>query len=44
LLRAFGSVKGVEQASLDELMQAPGMNPKLAQQLWQIFHLAPPAQ
>jgi excinuclease ABC subunit C len=44
LLRAFGSVKGVEQASLDELMQAPGMNPKLAQKLWQIFHLAPPAQ
>ncbi len=44
LLRAFGSVKGVEQASLDELMQAPGMNPKLAQQLWQLFHPAPPTQ
>jgi excinuclease ABC subunit C len=44
LLRAFGSVKGVEQASLDELMQAPGMNPKLAQQLWQLFHPAPPMQ
>jgi excinuclease ABC subunit C len=44
LLRAFGSVKGVEQASLDELMQVPGMNPKLAQQLWQLFHPAPPLQ
>ncbi|HEX6175058.1 MAG TPA: excinuclease ABC subunit UvrC [Candidatus Binatia bacterium] len=44
LLRAFGSVKGVEQASLDELMQIPGMNPKLAQQLWQVFHSAPSPQ
>ena len=35
LLRAFGSMKGVEQASLDELMQIPSMNEKLAQQLWQ---------
>jgi excinuclease ABC subunit C len=44
LLRAFGSVKGVEQASLDELMQIPGMNPKVAQQLWQVFHSAPSPQ
>ncbi|HEX7227352.1 MAG TPA: excinuclease ABC subunit UvrC, partial [Candidatus Binatia bacterium] len=44
LLRAFGSVKGVEQASLNELVQIPGMNPKLAQQLWQVFHSAPSPQ
>jgi excinuclease ABC subunit C len=44
LLRAFGSVKGVEQASVDELMQVSGMNPKIAQQLWQVFHSAPSPQ
>ena len=41
LLRAFGSMKGVEQASLDELLQVPTMNEKVAQQLWQMFHPAP---
>jgi excinuclease UvrABC nuclease subunit len=44
LLRAFGSVKGVEQASVDELMQVSGMNRKIAQQLWQVFHSAPSPQ
>jgi excinuclease ABC subunit C len=44
LLRAFGSVKGVEQASVDELMRVSGMNPKIAQQLWQVFHSAPSPQ
>jgi excinuclease ABC subunit C len=44
LLRAFGSVKGVEQASVDELMQVSGMNPKIAQQLWQVLHSAPSPQ
>ena len=44
LLRTFGSMKGVEQASLDELRQIPSMNEKLAQQLWQMFHPVPPPQ
>jgi excinuclease ABC subunit C len=44
LLRTFGSMKGVEQASLDELRQIPSMNEKLAQQLWQMFHPVPPLQ
>jgi excinuclease ABC subunit C len=44
LLRAFGSVKGVEQASVDELMRVSGMNPKIAQQLWHVFHSAPSPQ
>jgi excinuclease ABC subunit C len=44
LLRTFGSMKGVENASLDELRQIPSMNEKLAQQLWQMFHPVPPPQ
>ena len=33
LLRAFGSVKRIEAASLDELLKVPSMNEKLAQQV-----------
>ncbi len=44
LLRAFGSIKGVEQASLDELLQVPTMNDKLARQLWEMFHPSPAPQ
>jgi excinuclease ABC subunit C len=31
LLRAFGSIKRIEQASLDELLKVPSMNERLAQ-------------
>jgi excinuclease ABC subunit C len=31
LLRAFGSIKGIERASLDELLKLPSMNERLAQ-------------
>lgn len=38
LLRTFGSMKAIEQASVDDLLKVPSMNEKVAQQIWQIFH------
>ena len=33
LLRAFGSIKRIEEASLEDLLKVPSMNEKLAQQV-----------
>jgi excinuclease ABC subunit C len=41
LLRAFGSIKKIEEATLDELLKIPSMNEKLARQILQTLH-APP--
>ena len=38
LLRRFGSMKGIEQATVEELLQVPTMTEKVAQQVWQMFH------
>jgi excinuclease ABC subunit C len=38
LLRAFGSIKRIEEATLDELLKIPSMNEKLAQQILQTLH------
>jgi excinuclease UvrABC nuclease subunit len=33
VLRAFGSIKRIEEASLEDLLKVPSMNEKLAQQV-----------
>jgi len=38
LLRAFGSVKRIEAATLDELLQVPLMNQRIAQDILQALH------
>ena len=38
LLRAFGSVKRVEEATLEELLKVPSINEQLAQQILQALH------
>ena len=38
LLRAFGSVKRMEAATLDELLKVPSINPQLAQEILQALH------
>jgi excinuclease ABC subunit C len=37
LLRAFGSVRRIEEASLDELIKVPSINPKVAQEILDSF-------
>jgi excinuclease ABC subunit C len=41
LLRAFGSVKRIEAATLEELLQVPSMNEKIAQEILQTLRRAP---
>ena len=41
LLRAFGSVKRIEEATLEELLQVPSMNAKIAQDILQTLRSAP---
>ena len=41
LLRAFGSVKRIEEATLEELLQVPSMNEKIAQDILQTLRSAP---
>ena len=41
LLRAFGSVKRIEEASLDDLLKVPRINEKLAQDIQQALRSAP---
>ena len=41
LLRAFGSIKRIEEASLEELLKVPSMNEKLAQQILHSLRGAP---
>ncbi|HBQ25763.1 MAG TPA: excinuclease ABC subunit C, partial [Syntrophomonas sp.] len=38
LLSHFGSVKAIQQASLEELLQLPGMNRTVAENVYQHFH------
>ncbi len=38
LLRSFGSLEGIRDASFDELMHAPSMNHAAAEQVWNFFH------
>jgi len=38
LLRSFGSVEGIRDASLDELSHAPSMNRPAAETVWNFFH------
>jgi excinuclease ABC subunit C len=41
LLRAFGSVKRIEEASLDELLKVPSINEKIAQEVQQALRSVP---
>ena len=38
LLRTFGSMKAIEEASVDDLLKVPSMNEKVAKQIWQMLH------
>ncbi|MDZ7262452.1 MAG: excinuclease ABC subunit UvrC [candidate division KSB1 bacterium] len=38
LIKHFGSVKRVKEASVEELSQVEGINPALAKTIWQFFH------
>ena len=38
LLERFGGLEGVQQASMDELAEVPGMNSALAQTVWEHLH------
>ncbi|MDI3481276.1 MAG: excinuclease subunit [Tepidanaerobacteraceae bacterium] len=38
LLRALGSVEGIKMASVDELAKIPGMNRKVAEEVYNYFH------
>jgi excinuclease ABC subunit C len=38
LLRTFGSVKRIEEATLDELLQVPLMSERIAQDILQALH------
>ena len=38
LLKRFGSLKGVKEATLEELKGAPGMTESAAKRLWELFH------
>ena len=40
LLRHFGGIQGVERASLDELMKVPGINEKIAREIYGQLHNA----
>ncbi|MEE8395088.1 MAG: excinuclease ABC subunit UvrC [bacterium] len=42
LLRHFGSLRGVREARLEELLDVPGLPEKLARRLYQAYH--PPAE
>ncbi|HWN68817.1 MAG TPA: helix-hairpin-helix domain-containing protein, partial [Haliangium sp.] len=44
LLRHFGSLKAIKQASLDELTAAPGMGRKAAEAVLRFFSAAEPAE
>ena len=41
LLRAFGSVKRIEEASLEELLKVPSINEKVAQEILESLKAAP---
>jgi excinuclease ABC subunit C len=41
LLRAFGSVKRIEEATLEELLKVPSMNEKIAKEILQMLSVAP---
>ena len=38
LMRSFGSLEAIRDASLEELAGSPSMNRKAAEQVWQYFH------
>ncbi len=38
LLKAFGGIKGVTRASVDELQKVPGISKKLARQVYDVYH------
>jgi len=38
LLRTLGSMKAIEQASVEDLLKVPSMNETIAQQIWQMLH------
>ncbi len=38
LLKAFGSIKGIREASLDEIKKVEGMNEKAAEAVYEFFH------
>ena len=40
LLRHFGGIQGVQRASLDELMKVPGINEKIAREIYGQLHRA----
>ena len=39
LLKAFGSVKRIKEASTEQLEKVDGISPKQAQRIWQYFHV-----
>jgi excinuclease ABC subunit C len=41
LLRHFGTVKAIEQASLPDLRQVPGINAETARKIYEFFHEEP---
>jgi excinuclease ABC subunit C len=42
LLRAFGSIKRIGEASVEDLLKVPSMNEKLAREIVDSLHSAPP--
>lgn len=42
LLKYFGSLEKIKESTVEELLNAPKMNPKLAHILYQYFHPSPP--
>ncbi len=38
LLRTFGSMRGIEEACLEDLLKVPSINEKIAGQLWRLLH------
>jgi excinuclease ABC subunit C len=42
LLRAFGSIKRIEEATLEDLLKVPSMNEKTAREILQSLHAASP--
>jgi excinuclease ABC subunit C len=41
LLRAFGSVKRIEEATLEDLLKVPSINEKVAQEILESLRSAP---
>jgi len=41
LLRAFGSIKRIEEATLEDLLKVPSMNEKIARRIFNSFHATP---